>query len=100
MMKKQITFNIFIVSALIGALFLPEITWASSAMDSVNGPLDKLLQIATGKVAKTIATLVIVAAGYATYAGKMSVEGMAKICVATGIIFGAPALMNLFVGAV
>ena len=100
MMKKQNTVNIFIVSALIGALFIPEITWASAAIDSVNGPLDKLLQLATGKIAKTIATLVIVSAGYATYVGKMSVEGMAKICIATGIIFGAPALMNLFVGAV
>lgn len=100
MMKKQTTFNILIISALIGALLLPEVTWASSAEASLNGPLAKLLQIATGKVAKTIATLVIVAAGYATYAGKMSVEGMAKICVATGIIFGATTLMDLFVGAV
>lgn len=100
MMKKQTTINLFIISTVIGALMIPEVTWAGSAIESVNGPLSKLLEIATGKVAKTIATLVIVAAGYATYAGKMSIEGMAKICVATGIIFGAPALMNLFVGAV
>lgn len=84
---------------LVGALLMPEVSLASGASDKINGPLSQLLSLATGPVAKTIATLAIAGAGYATYLGKISIEGMVKICVATGIIFGSTALMDVFVGA-
>lgn len=82
--------------ALIAALLLfPELALAEPWDDAAN----KVLQIFTGGLARTIAVIAVVALGIAALVGKLSWQWAIYIIIGIVLIFGAPAIVDYIISA-
>lgn len=82
--------------ALIIAFFLlPQLAIAEPWDDAAN----KVLQIFTGGLARTIAVIAVVALGIAALVGKLSWQWAIYIIIGIVLIFGAPAIVDYIISA-
>ena len=86
----------FLVLALIAiSVFFPDVAMAEPWDDAAN----KVLQIFTGGLARTIAVIAVVALGIAALVGKLSWQWAIYIIICIVLIFGAPAIVDYIISA-
>lgn len=86
-----------LIVAIIGLLiFTP--AYAVGDIPTVQAWLDWLLAWMTGKSAKTIVAIVLVYYGYRLYFGTVDIHHGLRICIASGVIFGAQVVVNQATG--
>lgn len=80
----------------VGALaFMPEMALAAPW----DGAANKILEIFTGGLARTIAIIAVIACGIAAMAGKLSWDWAIKIVIGIVLIFGATAIVDYVIAA-
>ncbi|WP_431153278.1 TrbC/VirB2 family protein [Acidovorax facilis] len=91
--KSASTTANYILPVLIAILILiPEAAMAAS--DPWDNAANKVLEIFTGGLARTIAIIAVIACGITALAGKLSWDWAIKIIIGIVLIFGAPALVD------
>lgn len=73
-------------------MFFPETAMAAS--EPWDNAANKVLEIFTGGLARTIAVIAVIACGIAALAGKLSWDWAIKIIIGIVLIFGAPAIVD------
>ncbi len=91
--------------ALFVLLGATEILWASSNLSQYGGSassilevLNRVLSIMTGSIARTIAAIAVVGAGYMAFIGRLSFQAMINIVLGIGLIFGAGGIAQSLIG--
>lgn len=92
--SKQ-TLRIFGFALIFALLLLPDLALAEPWDDAAN----KVLQIFTGGLARTIAVIAVVALGIAALVGKLSWQWAIYIIIGIVLIFGAPAIVDYIISA-
>lgn len=86
----------FMAMALVAVIsFMPEMAMA----EPWDGAANKVLEIFTGGLARTIAIIAVIACGIAALAGKLSWDWAIKIIIGLVLIFGATAIVDYIVSA-
>lgn len=67
---------------------------AMAAGEPWDNAANKVLEIFTGGLARTIAVIAVIACGIAALAGKLSWDWAIKIIIGIVLIFGAPAIVD------
>lgn len=75
--------------------FMPEIAFASPW----DGAANKVLEIFTGGLTRTIAIIAVIACGIAALAGKLSWDWAIKIIIGIVLIFGAASIVDYVISA-
>lgn len=89
------TINAIATMALCLLVFSPEIALAEP-WDSI---AQKVLDIFTNGLTRTIAIITVIACGLAALAGKLSYDWAVKIVIGITLIFGSAAIVDFFISA-
>lgn len=65
-----------------------------------DGPVERIIDILTGPLARSIAVLVCIFLGYLSWAGQMSMRLAGTFILGIVLIFGSAAIADLFIGEV
>ena len=96
--KELIAISILALMAFFPEIALAGFKFSATGGDSIAGVLEKILDIMTGKVAKTLAIISICGSGYLAFAGHLGWRSILNIALGIGIIFGASGIGELLIG--
>lgn len=65
-----------------------------------DGPVERIIDILTGPLARSIAVLVCIFLGYLAWAGQMTWQRAGSFILGIILIFGSAAIADLFIGEV
>ena len=94
-MKKQAFYNAQLVFC-VALIVLPSLAWAGPIEDGVDWVLDLL----TNGIARSLAIIAIIIAGFMAYFGKLTGERAMYIALGIVLVFGAAALVDAISTAV
>lgn len=90
-----LTLRFLVLTLIAMSIFFPDLAMAEPWDDAAN----KVLQIFTGGLARTIAVIAVVALGIAALVGKLSWQWAIYIIIGIVLIFGAPAIVDYIISA-
>lgn len=96
--KELIAISLLVFMTIFPELALAGFKFGASGGDSIAGVFEKILDIMTGKVAKTLAIIAICGSGYLAFAGHLGWRSILNIALGIGIIFGASGIGELLIG--
>lgn len=96
--KELLLISILMLVAIYPDLVLAGFSFTSTGGDSIAGVLEKIFDIMTGRVAKTLAMITICGCGYLALAGRLAGQRVLYIALGIGIIFGASGIGELLIG--
>lgn len=75
--------------------------WSTvAAAEPWDGPVERIIDILTGNLARSIAVLVCIFLGYLAWAGRMTMTLAGSFILGIVLIFGSAAIADLFIGEV
>jgi type IV secretion system protein VirB2 len=84
-----------VAAVMVCALMLAEPALAANGIEQV---LNQIITMLSGPVAKAVAVIAVIAAGYGYMFGHFEMRTTGMILIGIGVVFGAPALVQTIAG--
>ncbi len=97
-MNTRLTDYFILLAFATAVVLLPEVSYADAIGEVIKDGVCELVEAATGRVGKAIATLAVAFIGVGAFFGRASWGLVVTITVGIGIIFGARGIANAIAG--